>query len=80
MNIPERVNGKWLATLDDIDLVEAEAHLHADFRRQDMAEKARRGTKYRLLEGPAALVDAWLRWGVVSNETRKRGLVTQHLA
>jgi hypothetical protein len=80
MNIPERVNSKWVATLDDTDLVTAEAHLHADFRRQDVAEKSKRGTKYRLLEGPAPLVDAWLRWLLVSNEARKRGLVTQHLA
>lgn len=80
MNIPERVNGKWVATLDDAALVEAEGVLHADFRRQDVAEKARRGTKYRLLEGPAPLVDAWMRWNLVSNEARKRGLATLHLA
>lgn len=80
MNIPERLNGKWVATLDDAALVEAEGLLHADFRREDVAEKTRRGTNYRLLEGPATLTDAWLRWLLVSNETRKRGLVTQHLA
>lgn len=76
MNIPERMLGKWVATLDDATLVEAEAQLHATFRHEDVAEKTRRGTKYRLLEGPASLTDAWLRWRLVSNETRKRGLAT----
>ena len=78
MLIPERVNGKWMSTLDDAALVAAEAHLHEDFRTQDAAEKTRLGTRYRLLQGSASLVDAWMRWSLVNNETTKRGLVTQH--
>jgi hypothetical protein len=78
MEIPQRVNTRWMATLDDASVVEAEAILHADFRQQDTAEKNRRGTRYRLLEGPATLVDAWMRWLSVSNEARRRGLTTSH--
>ena len=80
MQIPERVNGKWVATLDDGALVEAEARLHADFRKQDSAEKARLGTRYRLFQGPPALMDAWMRWRLVNNETTKRKLLTIHRA
>ena len=78
MQIPQRVNTKWMATLDDASVVEAESILHKDFRDQDLAEKNRRGTRYRLLEGPADLVDAWMRWLSVSNEARRRGLATHH--
>lgn len=78
MQIPERVNTKWMATLDDASVIEAESILHADFREQDVAEKNRRGTRYRLLEGPAGLVDAWMRWLSVSNEIRRRGLKASH--
>ena len=74
MEIPQRVNTKWMATLDDTSVLEAESILHADFRQQDTAEKNRRGTRYRLLEGPATLVDAWMRWLSMSNEVRRRGL------
>jgi hypothetical protein len=77
MEIPLRVNTKWMATLDDTSALEAESILHADFRQQDTAEKNRRGTRYRLLEGPAALVDAWMRWLSMSNELRRRGLATR---
>jgi hypothetical protein len=77
MEIPQRVNTKWMATLDDTSVVEAESILHSDFREQDTAEKNRRGTRYRLLEGPATLVDAWMRWLSVSNEVRRRGLAAR---
>ena len=78
MEIPERVNTRWMATLDDAAIVKAEGILHADFRDKDVAEKARRGTRYRLLEGPSTLVDAWMRWLSVSNEARRRGLATHN--
>jgi hypothetical protein len=69
-----------MATLDDASVLEAESILHADFRDQDQAEKNKRGTRYRLLEGSADLVDAWMRWLSVSNEVRRRGLITHHKA
>ena len=78
--IPERVNRRWIAQLDDVELAHAESELHADFTRQDTAEKARAGTRYRLLEGPATLVHAWNRWLLVSNEARTRGLATNRRA
>jgi hypothetical protein len=78
MEIPVRVNTKWMATLNDSAILEAESILHADFRDQDRAEKSRSGSKYRLLEGPPSLVDAWMRWLSLSNEARRRGLVVHH--
>ena len=77
MEIPLRVNSRWMATLDDPSVIEAESILHTDFRQQDTAEKNRRGTQYRLLEGPATLVDAWMRWLSLSNEVRRRGLAAR---
>ena len=79
-SIPERVNHRWVSQLDDSDLSAAESTLHADFTRQDRAEKNRAGTKYRLLEGPPALVDAWMSWRMVNDEAKRRGLPTHHRA
>jgi hypothetical protein len=77
--IPDRMNARWIATLGDEQLTDVESRLHEDFKTQDSAEKARRGAKYRLLEGPAALVDAWNRWHLVNNETKKRGIAVRDL-
>lgn len=76
--IPERVNRRWMDLLDNVQLADAESKLHSEFTKQDRAEKVRRGEKYRLLEGPAPLVDAWLKWLMVSNEARDRGVRTSH--
>jgi len=78
MNIPDRINHRWIATLDNDQLIVAEAELHAVFRAQEQSEKVRMGTRYMLLHGPATLVDAWQRWMLLSNETQSRGLVTTH--
>jgi hypothetical protein len=80
MTIPERVNASWIATLADSQLLQAEATLHADFTKQEAAEKQRRGAAYTMLRGPQPLVDAWLRWLMVNNETRTRGLVIHRKA
>jgi hypothetical protein len=77
--IPDRFTSRWIATLENEQLTDVESRLHADFRTQDAAEKARRGARYRLFEGPAALVDAWNRWHLVNNETRKRGIAIRDL-
>lgn len=76
--IPDRVNRRWMDLLDNVQLADAESTLHKDFTILDRAEKARRGTRYRLLEGPAPLVDAWLRWLLVNNEARDRSIPTHH--
>ena len=79
MPIPERVNAGWIATLDDEALKDAEFQLHAVFLKQETLEKQRRGVRYAVLEGPELLVNAWLRWLLVSNEARTRGLVVHQL-
>jgi len=74
MNIPEHINTRWIATLGNEQLVAAEAELHAAYRSSELAEKQRSGARYMLLQGPAALVNAWHRWVLVSKETKNRGL------
>ena len=80
MTIPDRIDARWIATLADEQLIKAESTLHADFHRQEVAEKKRTGSRYVLLQGPPLLVNAWLRWLLVSNATRTRGLVVNHQA
>ena len=80
MKIPEQVNSSWIATLKDEQLVTAEAQLHTAFQRLEKKEKSRIGARYVLLQGPATLVNAWMRWSLVSNETRFRGLTVYHQA
>jgi hypothetical protein len=75
MTIPDRINARWIATLNDKQLITAEAQLHKVFRAQEQTEKVRKGAQYMLLHGPATLVTAWQRWLLVNNETRSRGLM-----
>ena len=77
MPIPDRVNADWIATLGDEQLITAESQLRAIFLKQETLEKRRRGSRYAVLEGPESLVNAWLRWIMVSNEARTRGLVVR---
>lgn len=72
--IPAHVNAKWIGTLNDKQLVAAEAQLYADFRDHEVTERSRSGARYVLLEGSAPLVTAWHQWLLVSNATRARGL------
>lgn len=80
MNIPNRINHRWIATLDNDQLMIAEAELHAVFRAHEQTEKRRKGARYMLLHGPATLVDAWQRWMLLSNATQSRGLMTHRRA
>jgi hypothetical protein len=77
MTIPDKVNASWIATLADDKLLKAETKLHAEFLKEESAEKKRKGSDYTMLRGPQSLVDAWLRWLMVNNETLTRGLVVQ---
>jgi hypothetical protein len=77
MLIPMRVNSQWMATLDDVSILDAETSLHSEFREQDQRERRRSGTRYNMFEGPPALLDSWLRWQTVTNEARRRGLAVQ---
>ena len=75
MTVPERVTADWIATLGNKQLVSVETRLHSEFLDEENQERARRGDRYTLLQGPPALVNAWLRWQMVSNEARSRGLL-----
>lgn len=76
--VPDRVTAEWIATLANGQLVTIESNLHFEFVREEVEEKQRRGERYSLLQGPAALVNAWLKWQMVSNEARSRGLLVRH--
>ena len=78
MTVPDRVTAEWIATLANGQLVSVESSLHSEFVREEDEEKQRRGDRYTLLQGPAALVNAWLKWQMVSNEARSRGLLLRH--
>ena len=78
MVVPDRVTADWIATLGNGQLEIVESRLHTEFREQETQEKARCGDRYTLLQGPAALVNAWLRWQMVNNEARSRGLRINH--
>ena len=74
MILPEKVNSKWIETLGNDQLLEAEALLHAEFFKEESAEKMRAGARYTILRGPGSLVSAWHRWLLVSNATQTRGI------
>ena len=78
MTVPDRVTADWIATLGNGQLVTVESRLHSEFLDAETHEKERRGDRYALLQGPAALVNAWLNWQMVSNEARSRGLLIRH--
>ena len=79
MKIPDHITGRWVATLGNDQLVKAEKQLHTVFHRRESAEKARCGSRYVMLQGPAELVNAWQRWVLLNNETRNRGLIVRHV-
>jgi hypothetical protein len=74
MLLPEKVNSRWIATLANDQLVEAEAQLHDVFLREEAAEKRRAGGRYTMLRGPESLISAWNRWVLVRNATESRGV------
>ena len=78
MTVPERVTAEWVGTLANAQLMTIESRLHSEFLDEETQEKERRGDRYALLQGPAALVNAWLRWQMVNNEARSRGLHVRH--
>jgi hypothetical protein len=78
--LPEKVNARWIATLKNEQLVEAERQLHKVFVKEETAEKTRRGGRYTMLRGPESLVTAWHRWLLVNNATRARGILVHRQA
>ena len=79
MTIPDHVTADWIATLGNERLVTVESRLHSLFITEETNERKRTGGRYALLQGPAALVNAWLRWQMATNEARSRGLVIRRL-
>jgi hypothetical protein len=72
MVLPEKINARWIASLGNDQLLEAEWLLHQIFMKEEAAEKRRCGARYTMLRGPESLVSAWHSWLLVSNATRSR--------
>jgi hypothetical protein len=72
--VPDRIDGAWIDTLIDADLIDVESRLHSRFAVLERRQKRLRGHKYDLFSGPAELMDAWDRWSRVNNATRVREL------
>ncbi len=77
MVLPEKVNARWIATLGNDQLLEAEQLLHTVFVTEETAEKRLKGSRYTMLRGPERLVSAWHRWLMVSNATQSRGVAVR---
>jgi len=79
MNFPDRITSRWAASLSDEQLQGAERTLHTAFQEQEAAEKSRRGSRYEMMRGPSALLNAWHGWSMVNNEVRTRGLLIRRV-
>jgi hypothetical protein len=77
MQMPQHITSSWIDSLNNVDLLEAEARLHSDFVTLEGAERARRGEQYDLMRAPADLLAAWGSWSRVNTEARARGLQTR---
>ena len=72
--VADRIDGAWIDTLIDADLIDVEARLYSKFAVLERRQKKLKGQKYDLFLGPADLMDAWDRWSRVNNATRLRAL------
>ncbi len=78
MTLPDRITARWISSLSNDELQEAERTLHDEFSTAETAEKARRGAAFSMMRGPEPLTQAWFRWSMVCNATRERGLRTSY--
>jgi hypothetical protein len=74
MEVPNRINGSWVATLTDEEIIGVEAGLHETYTALEHREKQARGDRYDLMRSPADLMEAWSRWSLVNAATRSRSL------
>lgn len=77
IEIPTHVNARWIATLGDEQLVAAESQSFSAYCVREIAEKNRAGSRYMLLQGPSALVNAWQQWQLLNSEARARGVIVR---
>ena len=72
--LPKRITGEWIDSLEDESLLAAEARLHKIFFALEQEQKKLLGDKYDMMRGSEELLDAWGRWSRVSTAARARGL------
>ena len=74
MTLPDRINAEWIRTLSNEQLAHAESQLHVHYSAEETAERRLRGDAYDLMRGPETLMAAWMRWSLVCNALRDRGV------
>jgi len=72
--VPESLSADWIDSLTNDELLDVERRTHEKFGVLERREKKARGARYDLMRGSAELMDAWNRWGRLSNATRERSL------
>jgi len=74
MKMPDYITAEWIDSLTDDKLLAADQFLHKAFSTIEGEEKARLGSAYDLMRGPAELMSAWDRWTRVNSAARERRL------
>ena len=74
MQVPEHITSKWIDSLGNESLLDAESNLHKIFSDLEQEEKAQVGASYNLMHSSANVMAAWDRWSRVSTAVRARGL------
>jgi len=74
MQVPEYITTRWIDSLANESLLDAESSLHKIFSDLEQEEKAQVGADYSLMQGSADLMAAWDRWSRVSTAVRARKL------
>jgi hypothetical protein len=72
--LPENVNGAWIDSLTDSDLLDVEARVRKQFGVLERREKKLRGAKYSLMTGSDELMLAWDRMSRLQFATNERSL------
>jgi hypothetical protein len=73
MQVPAHITTKWMDSLGNDSLLDAESNLHQIFSALEQEEKAQGGANF-MMHSSADLMAAWDRWSRVSTAVRARGL------
>ena len=71
---PDPIDNRWIDTLSDAELVEAEFALRTRYAALETRERERGGDRYDRMRGSPAATSAWVQWSMVRNASRSRGV------
>jgi hypothetical protein len=74
ITLPETIDNRWIDTLTDAELADAELELRERYTSLETAERERGGVRYDRMRGSPAATSAWVQWSMVRNATRSRGV------